>query len=152
MPAPHPLALRRRVVDAYENGEGTYDEIAARFCVGVASVSRWLGLLRWSGDIAPRPTGGDRRSPLVSEEVRGAIEGLVRDEPNWTTAELAEQVEEDFGVSLSRRQIGNVLRGLGFSFKRGSSDHELRGLPPRLPRETPSSSSKGCWTRRGSSS
>lgn len=153
IPAPISLDLRRRIVDAYENGEGTYREIAERFGVGEASVSRYVRLNRYcEGDLSPKNAGGDRRSVKFSPEVRRYVSSLVLDEPNWTTQELADELEEVYGLEVSRQQVGRLLHALGFTFKRGSSGHE----PPRSPRipteEAPISSSNGTWTRPGSSS
>ena len=150
MPAPLSMDLRRRIVDAYENGEGTYSDMAERFDVGEATVSRLLKRNRYGGDLTPNKAGGDRRSVRVPDEVAQSIEGLVRDEPNWTTQELADQVKEDFGLSITRQQVGKLLHSLGFSFKRGSSDH---GHPPsQLPSHEgkPTPPNRGTWTHPSS--
>lgn len=152
MPSATSVDLRKRVVEAYENGEGTYQDIAERFKIGVASVSRYLAMYRYGGDLSPRAAGGNRRGAAVSDEVIEHIVGLVTDEPNWTTQELAEEVEECFGLSLSRQRVGQLLRDAGYSFKRGSTDH---GLPPsrRLSKgERPISTTSGIWTHPSSSS
>ena len=54
MPAPLDVDLRERVVTAYTSGEGTYDEIARRFVVSPASVSRYLRRHREQGSLAPK--------------------------------------------------------------------------------------------------
>jgi len=96
------------------------------FRVGVASVSRWLGLHRSTGSVDAKPMGGNRR-PELPEDVQQTIVTLVRDEPNWTTEELSEEIKEEFGLVVDRQRIGRFLRRSGFSFKRGSSDRQ----PPR---------------------
>lgn len=128
MPAPLAVELRQRVVDAYENGEGSYTEIAERFGVGEASVSRWLRLARFTGGVEPKPAGGDRRSKL-GDEGRKLLASLVEDEPNWTTTELAQEVSETLGISVSRKAVGRALRKMGYTFKRGSSVRQ----PPSRP-------------------
>lgn len=145
MPAPHPPALRQRVVDAYENGEGTYAEIAERFKVGEASVSRWLSLVRYGADLVPKPTGGDRTPPIPAE-VHDHILSLVRDEPSWTTTELSEQVAEDFGLKVSRKRVARLLHEAGFSFKRGSSVRQHPEDPRPSSDTRPSSEDKPTWT------
>jgi transposase len=62
VPGPHPRALRERVIEAYNNGEGTYDELAGRFSVGRASVDSWIGLAKRTGSVEPKPMGGARRT------------------------------------------------------------------------------------------
>jgi transposase-like protein len=68
MPRPLGLDLRQRVVDSYNNGEGDYAEIAARFGVGVASVSRWLRLDRELSSLEHRPIGGRRKSKIGPQQ------------------------------------------------------------------------------------
>ena len=144
MPAPIPVELRQRVVDAYENGEGTYDDMAERFKVGLASVSRWLGQFRRTGTVEPKPTGGDRRS-VLPQEARDCIESLVQDEPNWTTTELAEELEESLGITVSRQVVGLALNKMGFTFKRGSSGRQLLRNPRSSPEEKPTSTGSRRW-------
>jgi transposase len=120
MSAPCSLELRQRIVDAYENGEGTYEDIARRFKVGVASVSRYLRLHRYGGDLSASPMGGKRRG--ITEE------------------------HEAFGCTASRHTMGKALRRLGFSFKRGSSARQLPSdQMSSLPAER-TLTSKGHWS------
>ena len=146
MPAPHPPEIRQRVIDAYDNGEGTYVDIARRFSVGEASVSRWLGLHRSTGNVDAKPTGGNRR-PDLPADVQSTILLLVRDEANWTTEEISAQIKDEFGLVVDRERIGRFLRRSGFSFKRGSSDRQ----PPRIQSPsnggTPTNANRLGWTR-----
>jgi transposase len=147
LPAPYPIELRQRVVDAYGNGEGTYLDMADRFLVGIASVSRWLSLTRNTGSAAAKPTGGNRRADLPAN-VQEAIKVLVLDEPNWTTEELAAQVQDEFGVKVDRQRVGRFLRRSGFTFKRGSSDPELPRRPRKSNNETPLFATNPGWKSR----
>ena len=62
MPSAYAVSLRSRV-EAHHNGESTNTELAKRFKVGRASVSRWLRRER-QGDIAPT----SRRVPVPAPE------------------------------------------------------------------------------------
>lgn len=54
------IDLRRRVVAAYRAKQsGTYAQTAALFGIGQATVSRWLRLDRDTGDVQPKPRGGN---------------------------------------------------------------------------------------------
>lgn len=55
MPAPLSLDLRQRILVAWQNGEGIWDEIGERFAVGVASVKRLVRRFRKSNSVAPLP-------------------------------------------------------------------------------------------------
>lgn len=54
----HPVELRIRIVRAYESGDESYPEIAARFDVGEASAKRWVWLYRRTGGVEAIPKAG----------------------------------------------------------------------------------------------
>lgn len=129
MPSAHPVALRERVVRQYKNGEGTYREIAERLEVGDASVSRYLRLDReCEGDLSPKAPK-PRSDRKITPEMDRLLVSLVEDEPEWTTTDLALELEDAFGVKVNRRTVGKALKRLGYTHKRG-----LSGLqPPSVP-------------------
>jgi transposase len=129
MPSAHPIALRERVVRQYKNGEGTYAEIAERLDVGDASVSRYLRLDRErDGDLSPkkRKPRSDRK---ITPKMERLIISLVEDEPEWTTSEIALELEDAFDVKVNRRTVGKALRRLGYTHKKGLSDLRRPSAP-----------------------
>ena len=54
MPAPYSLDLRKKAVSAYENGEGTQEEISTRFSVGLRTFQEWLVLKNMTGNLEPK--------------------------------------------------------------------------------------------------
>jgi transposase len=50
--------LRKRILEAVDNHEGSRREIARRFKVDVSCITRLLQLRRQTGSITPRPHGG----------------------------------------------------------------------------------------------
>ncbi len=122
MPRAHPLALRERVVQAYEDGAGTFSEVAERFSVGEASVSRWVQLKRRTGALKPSPAGGFRGTPLYTvqglEFIRETLEAL----PGSTMDELVDAYDEQFGVRVHMSTMHAwVRKRLGMMRKRGSA-------------------------------
>lgn len=73
MPRPYPVELRKRVVRAYEAGEGSYPAVAEQFAVGEATVKRWVWLQQKAGDVEPRPRGGGTPSPITLEEIEALL-------------------------------------------------------------------------------
>lgn len=129
MPSAHPVALRERVVRQYKNGGVTYAEIAERMDVGDASVSRYLRLDRErDGDLSPkeRKPRADRK---ITPEMDRVLVSLVEDEPEWTTSDLALELEDVFGVKVNRRTVGKALKRLGYTHKRGLSGRQPRSAP-----------------------
>lgn len=128
MPRPYPIELRLRVVDAYNNGEGTLAELAERFKVGEASVNRWVSRERRTGNVAPSPMGGARRT-VFDEAGETFIAQVLADVPDTTGVELVAAYAEEFGVTVGVSTMNEKLRRMGYTVKRGSSARQLRNEP-----------------------
>ena len=81
------IALRQRVVDAYERGEGSYPTIAARFQVAEMSVRRWVGQYRDVGHVEPLKKGGGNRSDVSVKELEAILDKLSDPNAGEITAE-----------------------------------------------------------------
>lgn len=121
MAGPLPEDLRRRVVDAWLNGEGTYAEVAARFKVSEASVDRWLSRWRTTGSVAPKPMGGSKPRPIVDEVGEAFLRGLLEEQSDSTLVELCAAYLEEYEVVVPAQRMSEVVARMGFTQKRGSS-------------------------------
>lgn len=119
MPGPYPKALRERVVNAYNNGEGTYEELAERFQIGRATVDNWLKLARRTGSVAPRPMGGARHPRKVDEAGEELVRELLGVMPDSTLGELARAMKEERGVDVHVTTMGRCLARMGYTKKKG---------------------------------
>lgn len=126
MPGPLPISLRGRVVEAWENGEGSFKTLGLRFKVGEASVNRWVALKRKTGSVAPKPMGGARRPPVVDEAGMQFLKETLEAVPDSTLVELCGSYLEEYDVVVSPQTMSDTVRRLGLTRKRGSS---ARGLP-----------------------
>lgn len=130
--------LRQRVVDAVMKEKATYQEAAERFCVGVATVDRWLRRLREQGDVSPSKVRG-RPARRLDDEDRAVLLQLVADANDATILELA----DDMSVAL--RQAGKSE--VPVSTSTISRELKILGLTRKKKR-----SSLRSATNRGSSS
>ncbi len=122
MPAPYPLELRERVVDAYLAGAGTFAEVGELFSVGEATVNRWVQRKRRTGGVAPSRAGGGHRKRKIDEAGLGWRRARLEELPDTTMVELARAYEEVFGVQVSNQRVGEAVRlRLGMTRKRGPS-------------------------------
>lgn len=117
MPTPLPEALRQRIVDAKKNGEGTNEELAERFMVGRASVIRAWRAYRDTGSVAHPPYRRGTK-PRIDEDTLDVLKFLVRESPDATLPELADMLEHETGVAVSRQTIGRVLKLEGITRKK----------------------------------
>ncbi len=108
------------MVEAYQRGEGTYDELAQRFAVGVASVSRWMRRYRETGSVEPEPHAGGRVL-LIDGDDLGYLDTLLKAHPDWTEAELAKQLKTERRIEVSIQTVGRAIRRLGYSSKKRPS-------------------------------
>lgn len=119
MPAPLSLDLRRRVVEAYTAGEGSYEELATRFNIGRATVNRYLRRRRETGSVAAKPTGGS--TSLLTEDDMESIHLIVHDKRDITLAELREAFLADGGGEVSTSTLWRALGRLGLTRKKSRS-------------------------------
>jgi transposase len=84
--------LRSRVIEAVQGGISRR-AAAARFSVSPTSVVRWIGAWRSSGQVGPKPMGGDRRSGRV-EALGTTLLEAVKAQVDITLAELAALLHE----------------------------------------------------------
>lgn len=120
MPRRISLDLRQRAVAAYNRGGLTYDQVAERFSVGVASLNRWLRLLRETGGVQGRPHRGGQRRRIGPEDDK-VLDKLVVEHPDWTEDEYAKALSEELGRPLQASTVGRAIRRLGYGVKKRPS-------------------------------
>lgn len=105
------LDLRRRVFGAWQRGEGSQPEIAARFAVSVSFVRDLARRFRESGDVAAKPYGGGR-APSVDALTGEAIKALVAARNDATIEEHRQSLAQT-GHQMGHSTLGHWLRKLG---------------------------------------
>ena len=109
--------LRIRLIRAYERGDGTYEQVAKRFGVGVATVSRWLRRYRQNGEVSARPRGGNHR-PAVDAAGCAQLRNWIRARPDSTLAELTERYAAYSGRRISVMTMWFTLHRMGYTRKK----------------------------------
>lgn len=121
MPAPLSTDLRLRVIAAWQSGEhGSWEELAATFRIGRATVNRLIRRFRETGSVEPAPHAGGP-GPLIPEESLLAVWELVQDRPDATVEEFADEYAKLTGVRVSRATMGRALERLSLSRKKRPS-------------------------------
>ncbi len=85
MTRPLSTDLRERLISAVEGGMSRRSA-AKRFGVAASTAIKWFAQWRQTGDVRPRPQGGDHRSHRI-EAHAGEILALVEETPDITLAE-----------------------------------------------------------------
>lgn len=66
--ASYSIDLRQRILSAWQNQEGTQRDLAKRFPVSLSFIRDFLRRYRETGEIVPKPQGGDRRSKVKGKD------------------------------------------------------------------------------------
>lgn len=122
---PYSLDLRQRIVDAYNNREGSVRELAERFAVCPNTVQNYLTRVRITGSLAPYPHSGGV-PPKLEKPSELQIRALEEEKNDRTLAELAKQVERRCHVHVSRWTMGRTLRRMGITRKKSRSERASR--------------------------
>ena len=116
--------LRRRILDAVDNKEGSRRKLAARFKVNTSTITKLLRLRRETGSFEPRPHGGGVE-PTLDHEALERLGQLVRATPDATLETLRQRL----GVTGSIMIICRALQKLGLPLKKKSRHASERDSP-----------------------
>jgi transposase len=111
------LELRARVVRAYEKGDNTSAEIAARFSVGQTFLKKMLRQQRETGSLERLPQRAGAKRGL-SMPHRKWLARQIKDQPDTTLAELQERLSKEQQVSVSPATVCRELQELGLPRKK----------------------------------
>jgi transposase len=116
--------LRRRILEAVDNREGSRRQLAARFKVNTSTITRLLRLRRQTGPLEPRPHGGGVE-PTLDPEALQRLRKLVEETPDATLETLGQKL----GIAGSRMIICRASQKLGLSRKKKSPHASERDTP-----------------------
>lgn len=119
------LELRTRIVESYENGEGSIREIAERFKVSPGTVQSYRELKRTTGRLDPRPVSGGTK-PILGEKELEKVRQVVEQYPDATTDELADEVARRRIGAVSRPTMGRALQRLDITRKKNTARERAR--------------------------
>jgi transposase len=112
------IDLRKRLVDAYENKEGSIRELAKRFKIGTTTLVTWLKKKRTEGTlIAKKPTG--RPSKFDAQGLAFISKNLEQNN-SLTLNELAQRYEKKRGIAVSLMAVHRACKRLKLNYKKNS--------------------------------
>jgi transposase len=121
------MDLRRRVVAAYRNQEGSYTVLAVRFSVSRAVVGKLVRQERDQGTLEPQVHLRGRK-PAIRGEKEDALRRHLQDHPDATLRERIEALELDCTV----KTMWQTIRRLKWRFKKSR-----RGLLSKIAQTSP---------------
>lgn len=112
MPKAYSMDLRKRVIEAREEGQTTA-QLAERFKVSPSFVEKLQQRLRESGTLEAKPHGGGRQ-PKLSPDQDERLRALLAEKPDTTLAELRQKL----GIKVHLSSLWYRLQRLGLTFKK----------------------------------
>ena len=125
--------LRRRIVEAYESGQDSQDEVAELFQVSLATVKNFLRRKRETGSADALPHSGGNK-PLLDEKARLFIQQSVNENNDLTLDELCRRLKAKHRKTVSLPTMSRLLQALN--------------LPRKKSRSTPQSATPKGFSRR----
>jgi transposase len=117
MARPYSNDLRRKLLEAYDQGKGSLADLAGQFCVSLAWAWKVSAARKRTGQIEQPPYRHGRKS-RIDEEVLSA---LLRECPDMTLPELQAELEKKSGLHVSTQHLWRVLKRMGFRLKKSRS-------------------------------
>lgn len=108
--------LRERIVSAYDNGDGTRQQIAERYNVSLGMVKKLLQQRRHTGDISPRHCYSGAKPKITARHER-QLKRLVDKHPDMTLEELRDAI----GLACTPQAIHYALERMGLPLKKRRS-------------------------------
>jgi transposase len=121
---PYSRDLRQRIVETARHGDATLKQIAERFLVSIAFVTRLLQRHRATGSVEPRPHGGGHPAVLTPQDLE-RLRAFIRDRPDAAL----EECRAHLGSSCSLATISRALSRLGLPRKKKIPRAAERGSP-----------------------
>jgi|SRR6185503_8296359 len=112
--------LRWRIIVAWKDWRLSSRELAEKFDVGTATITRLKRTFRDTGGVRAKPHGGGRER-LIPKEKDGLLQALVEAHPDWSEAEYQKALKEIHGIEASAATAGRAIRRLGYSVKKSPS-------------------------------
>lgn len=113
--------LRRKIIDTYNNKEGSIRQVSVRFKVSRSFVQKLLKQHQQIGSLAPLPHGGGT-VPKLTNYVP-TIEKLLEEKNDATLPELCQNLKERTGISVSPSTLCRFLQKLNITRKKNFSDN-----------------------------
>ena len=112
--------MRRKVLSAYDEGEGTLEELAERFLVSLGWAKK-ISVQRNRSGQAERVPHRAGRKPHAGPEAQLQVRAWIEAKPDLTLAEIQGKLRSQATVRLSIPQIWRLLRRMGLRLKKSHS-------------------------------
>jgi transposase len=118
--------LRRKLLEAYEAGEGSLAELAVRFRVSVGWAKKISAAMLRTGQMERSPGGPRGRKSRITPAAADYLRERVKQQPDRTLSELREDLWRDLQIVIGITRIWTVLKEMGLRLKKSRSARRNR--------------------------
>lgn len=112
------IDLRQKIIEAYENQEGSQRQLAKRFKVSLSFLQKLFKQYRETRQIAPRSRGKGFIPKLA--QYTNTVEKLIAEKNDATLKELQESLEKEIGIKLHPSNICRFLQNRKLTLKKNA--------------------------------
>ncbi len=141
--------LRRKLIEAHQQGEGSLEVLARRFHVSVGWARKVSATYRRSGSWARPPSGPRGPRSKFTVEIRQQVGEWMAEQPDLTLHELQSRLHEELRLRASIGRLWSLLREMGLRLKKKRSTPPSKTLPPTDSGARSGGSKQGGSTRKG---
>lgn len=120
MARPYSIDLRTKIVEAYDNKEGSMEKLAKTFRVSKNFVSQLIKRYKETGSVEPKPHGGGHKNKIDGDDLM-MFRSIVTVYRDATLEELRNIMEQMTGVCVSRATVQRTIVRLGITRKKNVS-------------------------------
>ncbi len=106
---PYSHDIRVRVVQSYQNGEGSQRQLARRYNVSLSFVQQLLKRYRETGNIVPRQYNNKTASKIDHNSLQLILD-LVDSDPQLPLSQLCERLAQERQLFISRATMWRTIR------------------------------------------
>ena len=117
MARPYSDDLRRKLLEAHDQGRGNLSELAERFGVSLGWAWKVSATRKRTGRME-RPSYRPGAKRRIDER---ALAGVLRSHADATLAELQAELENKTGLRVSTQHLWRVVKRMGFRLKKSHS-------------------------------
>ena len=114
---PYSIDFRQKIIEVYEQEKISIRNLAQRFRVAKSFVQKLLKQHQQTGDIKPRPQGGNS-PPKVQGADLVTLTEIIENNNDATLEELCELLKDQTGIKVSRATMGRISQKLDYTFKK----------------------------------
>ncbi len=131
---PLSIDFRQKIISVYEQENISIRKLAKRFYVSKSFIQKLLKQYQQTGDIKPKPQGGNV-PPKVQGEDLVTLTEIIEDNNDATLSELCELLEQKIGLRVSTATMGRISHNLDYTVKKRRDPAPSYGARERSPRQ-----------------